>query len=1077
MLLFKGAKKNIFGISLLIILIIYFSVLIFSKKTSAYATGPVVLGTQPATNITTTSAVLNGIVTNTRGEIPTYIKFMLSTDQQSWTDFPLNPAYLLMAPDTDGNPYSIDTSMATSPVNNLTSNTLYYYKACAMNSAGSSCSNLPLRTFTTSNPNSSGNNNGSSNTGTSYNTTTQSTISNVITHDFTNLTDTSVKLNGEGTVSAPDYAYFRYSKVDPNPPIFCNDLYGSSMSSKKATFPNSDGSYTSANSGTIFSTGINGLEPDTTYYYCAVVSNSANSSGFGRPNTEIKYGGVKTFKTKCGTTCTTIETKNPSSITKDSVYLNGSFNSTQATKTWFEYEIDPASLPQGSPTPVWQTVNVENHTAQSVGNNNRIQFQVTGLTPNTSYIYKAVAQTDWGTLGNPNPQNYYGIDMSFTTNPPDSTPDTPTDPGTTQDPNSGYDSGGPSYDNGGGAPSACSSLTIKPISNKTIYAGHNLSFAVHTCGANGETVTYQITNIPPLAIFNSNGMFVWNTNFSQTGIYDVTFDASTPSGNNASPVTVRITVTPPNTNCPSLTIEPIEDQEFITDQYNTFYANICGNFGQQVTYSIANLPTGAGILPNGLFVWVPTADQVGQHQIFVNAVSGTQTVSLTVNVNVTLTQNGPNPNGNPNGDPNGGPNGGNTNNCPNFIIRPISDKHTQAGSPISFTAHTCGNQGKPVTYSITSTLMPGGAGIGPANGRFSWSTGGNQAGSYDITIHAKAPIGALDLITNTQAMVDATPITVHITVTPIPISCGTLTINSLHNEHFYVDQIDTFNVTVCGNHGEQVTYSPENIPSGATLDPSTGLFTWTPTSSDLGLHAILIGAKTSTQRMVTASMSINVTDRSGNSNNQGDPNTGRTCPTTSTGVWPRCVDNATGVGFCDTGSTGTYPNCVVTNTGGSGSGNGNSNGGNGTFGNGNNGNGGNGNGPTVLGSANNPAPAIGSFLVPPSMDLVHYHEGVEHVLTRQIMGDIALAKIYGYQDGQNLLVFAQNLAHTFATMFGYYQGGGREIRVTVPDIAAYQLGLKDGMLAVYEYYDNHLTGVATATGSIRDIFEYEYYFH
>lgn len=168
-----------------------------------------------------------------------------------------------------------------------------------------------------------------------------------------------------------------------------------------------------------------------------------------------------------------------------------------------------------------------------------------------------------------------------------------------------------------------------------------------------------------------------------------------------------------------------------------------------------------------------------------------------------------------------------------------------------------------------------------------------------------------------------------------------------------------------------------------------------------------------------------------------------------------------------------------------GSGNGNS--GNGGFGNGNNGSGngndgtgnGNGNDGTGLGTGPGtvlPPPKIGDKINPLSDAIVRYHEGVETVFTRQIKNYPGFAALYGYQDGQDLQSFADNLSHTFAQAFGYYAGGGREIRVSIPDIAAYEFGMKDDTLAVYEYYGGYLTGIAVVTDKLKNKYGYEYYF-
>ena len=120
--------------------------------------------------------------------------------------------------------------------------------------------------------------------------------------------------------------------------------------------------------------------------------------------------------------------------------------------------------------------------------------------------------------------------------------------------------------------------------------------------------------------------------------------------------------------------------------------------------------------------------------------------------------------------------------------------------------------------------------------------------------------------------------------------------------------------------------------------------------------------------------------------------------------------------------------------------------------------------------------ALGQNATPPSDAIVRYHEGIETVFARQIVADTAFAKKYGYQDGANLENFAWNLADQFARVFGYIDQGGKEIRVSVPDVAAYQLQLVGNKLTVYEYYGNKIVDVRNITTVFKSASGYEYYF-
>ncbi len=162
-----------------------------------------------------------------------------------------------------------------------------------------------------------------------------------------------------------------------------------------------------------------------------------------------------------------------------------------------------------------------------------------------------------------------------------------------------------------------------------------------------------------------------------------------------------------------------------------------------------------------------------------------------------------------------------------------------------------------------------------------------------------------------------------------------------------------------------------------------------------------------------------------------------------------------------------------------GNGNGENNGSGGSGNNTWNGNGGNGNTNNNNTNTNGSNPTnlkLGDTATPPIDATVHYHEGIETVFARQIVADTNLAKIYGYQDGADLQSFAWNLADILARTFGYVNSNGNEIRVSFPDIAAYQLYINNGILTVYEYYDSKIVNIQKMTDVLRNKYDYEYYF-
>jgi hypothetical protein len=122
--------------------------------------------------------------------------------------------------------------------------------------------------------------------------------------------------------------------------------------------------------------------------------------------------------------------------------------------------------------------------------------------------------------------------------------------------------------------------------------------------------------------------------------------------------------------------------------------------------------------------------------------------------------------------------------------------------------------------------------------------------------------------------------------------------------------------------------------------------------------------------------------------------------------------------------------------------------------------------------------SLGDQAVPPEYALVRYHEGIEHVLVRQIMRpeNLELAEMFGYQEGANLENFAWYMADFLARTFGYVSPSGKEIRVGPPDRAAYQLIMKDGKLTIYEYFDSEIVAIQNISSSLRKNYNYEYYY-
>src|SRR3989344_1443252 len=215
----------------------------------------------------------------------------------------------------------------------------------------------------------------------------------VYTDKATDVTYTTATLHGGGGDSIanptlPMTAYFRYSK-EVISPIFCNDIYGTNMIATADL-------YIGIASSASFSQKLINLSPDTTYYYCTIISNKEN----------IAYGGnmiVREFHTY--PLETTARTNSATLITPNSVRLNGSYSSKDATTTYFEYKratIEGTLLE-------WSKSSEQKHGLDDLYGN--VNFNLSGLIPNTRYQFRAVAKNISGL----ETKTFYGSVLSFTT--------------------------------------------------------------------------------------------------------------------------------------------------------------------------------------------------------------------------------------------------------------------------------------------------------------------------------------------------------------------------------------------------------------------------------------------------------------------------------------------------------------------------------------------------------------------------------------------------------------------------------------------------------------------------------------
>jgi ELWxxDGT repeat protein len=259
-----------------------------------------------------------------------------------------------------------------------------------------------------------------------------------------------------------------------------------------------------------------------------------------------------------------------------------------------------------------------------------------------------------------------------------------------------------------------------------------------------------------------------------------------------------------------------------------------------LTYSLTGtIPSGASINPeSGLLTWTPAANTpTGATSITVvvsDNESPPQTAQRTITVNVV--SNVVNPPG----------------------LKPIPTQSATIGKPFSLNVSQYASDPNtpplPLTYSLTGTV-PSGASINPESGVLTWTPAANQhTGATSITVvvsdNESPPQTAQETITVDVFSTVVNPPVLH----AIPTQSATIGSPFSLNVSQYASDPNTPPLPL--------TYSlGVGAPAGASINPSSGLFTWTPQAGQpTGLTSItiIVADNNSPPLTATGTLTINV---------------------------------------------------------------------------------------------------------------------------------------------------------------------------------------------------------------------------
>ncbi len=387
--------------------------------------------------------------------------------------------------------------------------------------------------------------------------------------------------------------------------------------------------------------------------------------------------------------------------------------------------------------------------------------------------------------------------------------------------------------------------TLSPIADQTADAGQTVSVTAHASDSDtpAQTLTFRLVQAPSGATIGaSSGVFTWATSSSQSSSTNRVTVAVDDSGNPSMSATQSFTITvralpPPNT-APAL--DPIPDQSVDAGQTVsvTAHASDSDTPAQTLTFRLVQAPSGATIdASSGVFTWATSSSQSSSTNRVTVAVddSGNPSMSATQSFTITVRALPP---------PNTAP-----------ALDPIPDQSVDAGQTVSVTAHASDSDTPAQTLTFRLVQAPSGATIDASSGVFTWATSSSQSSSTNRVTVAVDDSGNPSM-SATQSFT--------ITVRALPPPNTAPTLDPIPDQS--VDAGQTVSVTAHASDSDvpaqALTFRLVQAPSGATIDPSSGVFSWaTRLSQPASTNRVMVAVDDSGSPLMSATQSFNITVR------------------------------------------------------------------------------------------------------------------------------------------------------------------------------------------------------------------------
>ena len=403
------------------------------------------------------------------------------------------------------------------------------------------------------------------------------------------------------------------------------------------------------------------------------------------------------------------------------------------------------------------------------------------------------------------------------------------------------------------------SLTITPIDDVTVADGSSISVPVSATAAPGALITLT-ASLPTFATLHAPGSGTGSVNTSiavlpplgSAGTYHASVTATSEGVSVTEPFDIIVTGTIGGENHPPVLSAPSSETVDIGSAL-TFDVTATDADGDHVDLFGSATPPGSSFVDHanntGTFSWSPVNGQAGTYTASFSGTDGHPGGSGSASTVITVT-------------------GGTVENHPPSLSAPLTQQVNE-GVILSFTVTATDQDGDHVTLSANS--VPNGAAfsdMGNNTGIFAWTPGSTQSGLYNVAFNGNDGNGG----TGTASTA--------ITVTDVPPENHAPTLSAPLTEQVDEGVNLSFTVTATDQDGDHVALSASSMPSGATFSDqgdNTGVFSWTPGSTQSGVYNVGFAGNDGHGGTGTASTAITVNDVGGGGGGGAGEVPGKAC--------------------------------------------------------------------------------------------------------------------------------------------------------------------------------------------------------